>query len=169
MSLGHVSAEQLHPVKAYQREHIVMQQITFAHVRPLSHPALVQLMPVLMAFASADHLMLAQERAIHVIAAHVNVELLLLAQEQVTHVIVVHANADHLLRALEQAIHVIVERVNVDRLILALEIAIHVIVAPASVDQMLNVVALRRFAVMEIALQVSVDRYRLNIRYSLTL
>ena len=80
-----VSAEQLHPVKIYQLEHIVMQPITFAHVQPQSHPVLVRLTPVLMAFVS--------------------------------------------------------------------------------VDQMQNAVALHLLAVVEIALQVSVDRYRLHIEY----
>ena len=79
-----VSADQLHPVKIYQLEHIVMQPITFAHVRPQSHPVLVRLIPVLMAFVC--------------------------------------------------------------------------------VDQMQNAVALL-FAEMEIALQVSIDRYRLHIEY----
>ena len=72
-----VSAGQLYPVKIYQLEHIVMQPITFAHVQPLSHSALVRLIPVLMAFASAGHLMLAQERVIHVIEEYVNVDHLL--------------------------------------------------------------------------------------------
>ena len=70
-----VSADQLHPVKIYQLEHIVMQPITFAHVRPLPHSALVRLIPVLMEFASAGHLRLAQERVIHVIEEYVNVDL----------------------------------------------------------------------------------------------
>ena len=74
--------EQLHPVKIYQREHTVMQLITFAHVLPLSHPALVRLIPVLMAFASADHQMLVQEQVIHVIVAHANAGHLLLVLEQ---------------------------------------------------------------------------------------
>ena len=69
-----VNAEQLHPVKIYQLDHIVMHPITFAHVRPLPHSALVRLIPVLMEFASAGHLRLAQERVIHVIEEYVNVD-----------------------------------------------------------------------------------------------
>ena len=96
-------------------------------------------------------------------------ELLLPVQEQAIHVIVAHANADHLLLVLEQATHVIVAYVNADHLLLALGHPIHAIVARANADQMMNAVEIRLFAAMEIALQVSVDRYILHIIYSSTL
>ena len=137
--------EQLHPVKIYQQEHTVMQLITFAHVLPPSHLALVQLIHVLMAFASVDHQML--------------------VQEQVIHVIVAHANAGHLLLVLEQAIHVTVGHVNVDHLLLALEQVTHVIVAYVNADQMMNAVGIHLFVVTEIVLQVNDDRHRLAIDY----
>ena len=54
----------------------------------------------------------------------------------------------------------IVERANVDHLLLAMGQPIHVIVASVSVDQMQSAVAQRLFAVVEIALHVSINRYR---------
>ena len=52
-------------------------------------------------------------------------------------------------------------------MLFALEQLTHVTVAPANVDQMQNAVAQRLFALMEIALQVSIDRYKLHIEYCL--
>ena len=68
-----------------------MQPITYANVPPLLHPALEQLILALVAFVSADRLLLAQVPAIHVLVVFVSVEQTLLVLERVKCVVVAYA------------------------------------------------------------------------------